>query len=136
MALVTVGLPIFTGDPEEDVERHVERFAGYLAGIGVNPADRAGNPRGEDRAIGLFRASLSGEAAIWFDEQFLGKHWMLDNLFNNHGQANWGAVLAQTMVQLTGTNSIRNPSEAHTFATVLANANVTLTQALPQSSEP
>ena len=46
MAVVTVGMPIFTGDPEEDVERHVELFSGYLAGIGVTPAGVIGAPTG------------------------------------------------------------------------------------------
>src|SRR5438045_9486091 len=98
MAVVTVGMPIFTGDPEEDVERHVELFSGYLSGIGVNPAGVGPPaPSGEQRALGLFRASLIGESAIWFDDTFIGKHWMLDNLLNNHGQANCAGLVGRNM---------------------------------------
>src|SRR5581483_4595334 len=126
MALVTVGLPIFSGSPDEDVERHVELFAGYLNGLGINAADHAGAPSGEARARGLFRASLTGDAANWFDDTFIGKHWELYNLYNNHGQANWARLVARTMAQLIASNSFRNPSDAHTYATTPANNGNTL----------
>ena len=60
MAVVTVGSPIFSGGPNEDVERHVELFTGYIHGLGINPADVAGVPSGMQRTLGLFRASLTG----------------------------------------------------------------------------
>ena len=127
MALVTLGLPIFSGGPDEDVERHVELFTGYIDGLGINPAlNNNGPPTSMNRVKGLFRASLSGEAGEWYDEQFIGKHWELANLFNNHGQANWGAVLGRNMRQLVASNSFRNPSDAHTYATTVANNNTTL----------
>ena len=127
MALVTLGLPIFSGGPDEDVERHIKLFAGYLAGLNINPANNAGGPPTPmKRSQGLFRASLSGEAGEWHDSEFIGKRWELSNLYNNHGQANWGAIVALTMQQLTASNSIRNPSDAYTYATAPANNATTL----------
>ena len=51
---------------------------------------------------------------------------MLDNLLNNHGQANWAGLVGRTMANLTGTNSFVNPSPAHTYATIPANNATTL----------
>src|SRR4051794_29873794 len=114
MALITIGLPVFLGGPNEDVERHIELFTGYINGLGINPALlNDGPPTSNSRTKGLFRASLSGEAGQWYDETFIGKNWELHNLLNNHGQANWAGVVGRTMGQLTGTNSFRNPSPAH-----------------------
>ena len=94
MALITLGLPVFSGGPKEDVERHVELFTGYINGLNINPAlNNNGPPTSIKRTQGLFRASLSGEAGQWYDETFIGKHWELYNLFNNHGQANWADVV-------------------------------------------
>ena len=126
MAVVTVGTPIFTGGPDEDVRRHVELFTGHIHGLGINPADVAGNPSGMQRTLGLFRASLSGEAGQWHDDTFLGKHWELHNLLDNHGQANWGALVGRTMQQLVASNSFRNGTDAHTYATTPANNATTL----------
>ena len=127
MALVTVGLPIFSGGPDEDVERHIELFSGYISGLGINPADMAGGPpTGMKRTDGLFRASLSGVAGEWYDEEFIGKHWELNNLFNNHGQNTWANIVARTMQQLTTSNSFRDPSGALNYANVPANNGTTL----------
>jgi len=59
MAVVTVGIPIFSGGPDDDVERHVELFKGHISALGINANDLAGNPTGESRTRGLFRASLA-----------------------------------------------------------------------------
>ena len=75
---------------------------------------------------GLFRASLSGEAGEWHDSEFIGKRWELSNLYNNHGQGDWATVVGRSMQQLTASNSIRNPSDAYTYATAPANNATTL----------
>lgn len=127
MAIVTVGTPIFSGGPDEDVRRHVELFTGYIHGLGINPADGAGGPpNGEQRTLGLFRASLSGDAGKWFDETFLGKHWELYNLYDNHGQANLAGIAGRNMGQLIASNSFRVGTDAHAYATVAGNVNTTL----------
>ena len=127
MVTITVGLPIFPGEPDDDVERFIDLFAGYLAGLGINPADMAGGPpSGNQRALGLFRACMKGLAAVWFDEQLTGKRWRLNNLFNNHGQADWAGVVGRTMQELVASNSFRNPSRAYTYATNPANNATTL----------
>lgn len=127
MVTVTVGMPIFSGEPEEDVEQFIDLFAGYLAGLGIDPADMAGGPpSGSQRALGLFRACMKGSAAVWFDEQLTGKRWRLNNLFNNHGQVNWANLIGRNMQQLVASNSFRNPSRAHTYATIPANNATTL----------
>ena len=131
MANVTLGMPIFSGDPDEDVELFLDLFRGYLAGLGINPADNAGNPTGHSRALGLLRGCMRGPAADWFDRELTGKNWELYNVFENHGQANWGALVARTMPQLTGTNSFRAGSPIDVYARVGANAGVTLAQRLP-----
>ena len=102
MANVTLGMPIFSGDPDEDVELFLDLFRGYLAGLGINPADNAGNPTGHSRALGLLRGCMREAAADWFDRELIGKNWELYDVFENHGQANWAALVAQTMPQLTG----------------------------------
>lgn len=127
MVTVTVGMPIFSGEDEEDVEQFIDLFAGYLAGLGIDPADMGGGPpSGSQRALGLFRACMKGPAAVWFDEQLTGKRWRLNNLFNNHGQADWAGVVGRTMQELVASNSFRNPSRAYTYATNPANNATTL----------
>src|SRR5688572_17612356 len=126
MALVTVGLPVFSEGPNEDVERHVERFSDYLSGIGVDPAGVGGAPTGMQRSFGLFRSSLSGEAGEWYDNEFSGKRWELNNLLNNHGQNSWANLVGRSMQQLVASNSFRNPSEAYTYANIPANNAVLL----------
>src|ERR1044071_5901665 len=73
MANVTLGMPIFSGDPDEDVELFLDLFRGYLAGLGINPADNVGNPTGHSRAYGLLRGCMRGLAVDWFDRELTGK---------------------------------------------------------------
>ena len=93
MANVTLGMPIFSGDPDEDVELFLDLFRGYIAGLGINPADNAGNPTGHSRALGLLRGCMRGVASDWFDRELTGKNWKLYNVFENHGQANWTGLI-------------------------------------------
>src|ERR1044071_271553 len=131
MANVTLGMPIFSGDPDEDVELFLDLFRGYLAGLGINPADNVGNPTGHSRAYGLLRGCMRGPAADWFDRELTGKNWELYNVFENHGQATWAGLVARTMVQMTGTNSFRAGSPIDVYARIGANARVTFANVLP-----
>src|SRR5271167_4014753 len=102
MANVTLGMSIFSGEPDEDVELFLDLFRGYLAGLGINPADNAGNPTGHSCALGLLRGCMRGSTTKWFDREL-----------------NWGAIVGRTMPQLNataGTNSFRAGTQAHAFA--------------------
>ena len=131
MANVTLGMPIFSGDPDEDVKLFLDLFRGYLAGLGINPADAVGNPPGWRRSLGLLRGCMRGPAGEWFDQYLTGKNWELYNIYENHSLANWGALVGQTMANLTGTNSFRAGSRMDVFARVGANNATTLAQVLP-----
>ena len=124
-------MPIFSDDPDEDVELFLDLFRGYLAGLGIDPTDAVANPPGWKRSLGLLRGCLSGTAAEWFDQHLTDKNWELYNVFENHGQANWGALVGRTMPQLTGTGSFRAGSRMDAYARAGANVAVTLTQVLP-----
>ena len=134
MANVTLGMPIFSGEPDEDVELFLDLFRGYLAGLGINPADNAGNPTGHSRALGLLRGCMRGSAAEWFDRELTRKNWELHNVFQNHGQGNWGALRGRTMAQLNataGSNSFRAGTNIHAHAENVANAVHTFARFLP-----
>ena len=130
MATTAIGMPVFSGGEDEDVNRHIELFEGYLAGIGVDPSDNAGGPpTGWKRAFGLFRATMQGPAGVWFDENLTGKNWELHNLFQNHGQANWANLIARTMAHLNttaGSNSFRAGTPVHAYAENAGNVAHTL----------
>ena len=91
MANVTLGMPLFSGEPDEDVDLFLDLFRGYLAGLGINPTDNASNPTRYSRALGLLRGCMRGASAEWFDREITRKNWELHNLFQNHGQANWSS---------------------------------------------
>src|ERR1044071_6039402 len=124
-------MPIFSGDPNEDVELFLDLFRGYLAGLGIDPTDAVGNPPGWRRSLGLLRGCMRGPAGEWFDQYLTRKNWELYNVYKNHGQANWDAFVARTMAQLTGITSFRAGSHMNVFARVGANNATTLAQVLP-----
>ena len=74
---------------------------------------------------------MRGPAGEWFNQYLTGKNWELYNVYENHGQANWGALGARTMAQLTGTASFRAGSHIDVFARVGANNATILAQVLP-----
>ena len=39
MALITVGIPVYSGLPEENFDYHIDRFSGYLASLAIDPLD-------------------------------------------------------------------------------------------------
>ena len=66
-------MPIFSGDPDEDVKLFLDLFRGYLAGLGIDPTDAVGNPPGWRRSLGLLRGCMGGPAGEWFDQHLTGK---------------------------------------------------------------
>ena len=74
MANITLGMPIFSGDPDEDVELFLDLFRGYLAGLGIDPTDAVGNPSGWRRSLGLLRGCMRGPAGEWFDQHLTRKN--------------------------------------------------------------
>ena len=83
MALVSLGLPVFNGTEEDDLELFISLYLGYLASVNVNYRDRAGNPSGAKRAMGILRSCMQGPAAIWFDRELTGKNWKIENILKN-----------------------------------------------------
>ena len=126
MANVTLRMPIFSGDPDEDVELFLDLFRDYLAGLDIDPTDAVGNFPGWRKSLGLLRRYLRGAATEWFDQYLTDKNWKLYNVFENHGQANWDALAGRTMVQLTGTGSFRAGSRMDAYARADANGAFTL----------
>jgi len=83
MALVSLGLPVFNGTKEDDHELFISLYLGYLASVNVNYQDRAVNPSGAKRAMGILRSCMQGPAAIWFDRELTGKNWKIENIHKN-----------------------------------------------------
>lgn len=119
MAGVSMTPPIFEGHIDQDINVFIRRFKGFLDGIGIVPPVGA-------CAIGLFQSCLQGPAADWYDRNILGKNWKLNNIFNNHGQADIAGLQGQTMQEMRTTNSFRPNSLASTFANIGGNNVVTV----------
>ena len=83
MALVSLGLPVFNGTEEDDLELFISLYLGYIASVNVNYQDHGGNPAGAKRAFGILRSCMQGPAAIWFDRELTGKNWRLTNMNKN-----------------------------------------------------
>jgi len=120
MAAVTLGLPTFSGYEDEDIDAFIHLVHGYFNAINLAPVGNSA------RCMGLFRACFKGDAAIWFDDNILGKRWALHNLYNNHGQAAMANILGRTMAQLIASNSIRAGTNAHAYATIAGNNALTV----------
>jgi hypothetical protein len=80
MATVAIGMPIFAGNAEDDLERFIELYKGYLHSIGIDPTADGGPPAGWEKAMGILRACLVGPAATWYDSNILGKRVKLRNI--------------------------------------------------------
>ena len=113
--------PTYSGTTDEDVDTFINLFRGYLAAINVNPVGAQ-----RYQALGILRGCMKGDGASWYDDNILGKRWKLNNILNNHGQANKGALQGQTMQQMIASNSFRVNSTAFNYANNPANANVTV----------
>jgi hypothetical protein len=80
MATVAIGMPIFAGHDDDDLERFIELYKGYIHSIGIDPSADGGPPTGWEKAMGIFRACLTGPAAKWYDTNILGKRVKLRNI--------------------------------------------------------
>ena len=67
MANVTLRMPIFSGDPDEDVDLFLDLFRGYLAGLSIDLTDAVGNFPGWRRPLGLLKGCMKGPTGEWFD---------------------------------------------------------------------
>jgi hypothetical protein len=87
MANIALGLPIFAGREEDDLERFIELYKGYLHTLGINPAAGVGAPTGWEKANGILRACMTGSAAEWYNNNILGKRVRLRGILThvNHG---------------------------------------------------
>src|SRR6266480_2154172 len=94
MALVSLGLPVFNGTEEDDLELFISLYLGYIASVNVNYQDHGGNPAGAKRAFGILRSCMQGPAAIWFDRELTGKNWRLTNMNKNLTQGNANPTMA------------------------------------------
>ena len=54
MAVVTLGLPIFEGKEDDDVNTFINLFQGYLHGINVDPVANSA------QALGILRGCMKG----------------------------------------------------------------------------
>jgi hypothetical protein len=122
MAGVSIAIPSFSGTMEEDITTFVRRFHGFLDSINIDVTDDAQRVR----ATGLFRSALSGPAGVWYDEEILGKNWMLANIYDNTTVNTTANLQARTMAQMNTSNSFRLHSLAHAFANRPGNNAITV----------
>src|SRR6266487_1441582 len=94
MALVSLGIPVFNGTEEDDLELFISLYLGYIASVNVDYQDHAGNLAGAKRAFGILRSCMQGPAAIWFDRELTGKNWRLTNMNKNLTQGNANPTIA------------------------------------------
>ncbi|GBB99184.1 hypothetical protein RclHR1_03440017 [Rhizophagus clarus] len=80
MSTVAIGMPVFAGNNDNDLDRFFELYKDYIHSIGMNPSAVAGNPAGWENAMGMLCACLTGSAARWYDSNILGKRIKLRNI--------------------------------------------------------
>jgi hypothetical protein len=80
MATIAIGMPVFARHDDNDLERFIELYKGYIHSIGIDPSADGGPPTGWEKAMGIFRACLTGPAAKWYDSNILGKRVKLRNI--------------------------------------------------------
>jgi len=129
MATVALGLPIFEGREDDDLERFIELYKGYLHSLGINPAAEGGPPTGWEKGMGILRACMKGPAADWYDNNILGRRVKLRNINAQlvHGNEagfkalafNAGAnVPGNSWVALSGAAVYAGANAAHLVTTV------------------
>src|SRR5271170_2375031 len=116
MAVVSIGLPIFKGTEDNDLFIFIDLYRGYLNGIGIDPLDNVGGPpSGCERAMGILRSCMQGQAADWYDRYITGKNWKTNNIFAIIANGNIAAMRALALNALAA-NSLRLGSDAANYA--------------------
>lgn len=134
MALISLGMPVFSGTEEDDLELFISLYRGYLASVNVNPLDLVANPSGASRAMGILRSCMQGPASVWFDTYITGKNFKLANINKNTTQAGGNPTMAQLRALTVqqgvaggmGAGTYRAGSEASAFSADGANGAVTV----------
>jgi hypothetical protein len=88
----------FSGRADEDIDEFIKDYRLYLTASGI----ATGNPAGKQRALELFRSSLTGEASDWVESKLIGKKWRLNHVALGNALANMGAVLALNNAGING----------------------------------
>jgi hypothetical protein len=83
MAVVTIGLPVFKGTDDEDLNVFIDLYRGHLDSLNIDPTNRAGNLSPAKRAMGILRSCMQGQASVWFDREITGKNWKIANIRKN-----------------------------------------------------
>src|ERR1700722_14493699 len=127
MAVATLGMPTFSGRDDEDLFVFIDLYRGYLHSIGVNPLDLAGGPpNGSQRALGILRSCMQGEAAEWFDRHLTGKNWKINNVMVVVANGNEVAFKAILLGAPAAVGTFRAGSDAANYAGLGANAALTI----------
>src|SRR5436190_3098979 len=136
MALVSLGLPVFNGTEEDDLELFISLYLGYIASVNVNYQDHGGNPAGAKRAFGILRSCMQGPAAIWFDRELTGKNWKIEYIHKN-GVATLNALCALVILEGVGGLNVGTYVVGSVYAGVVGNALQTIGEAfIPSDTIP
>jgi hypothetical protein len=128
MALVSLGMPVFNATEEDDLDLFINLYRGYLASVGVNYQDRAANPSGVKRAMGILRSCMQGPASLWFDKELTGKNWRIGHI-NKNGNATMNALRQLIIPEGAGGPNAGTyvvGSTAANYAGAVANAALTI----------
>src|SRR5687768_8408926 len=124
MALISLGMPVFNGTEDDDLELFIDLYWGYLASTNVNSLDMVAVPSGASRAMGILRSCMQGAATNWFDRNITGKHWTVTNILKN-GNATLAQLQALVVPEGAGgpnAGTYVAGSTAATYAGVSGNA--------------
>ncbi|GBC02007.1 hypothetical protein RclHR1_44060001 [Rhizophagus clarus] len=133
MTTVAIGMPVFAGNDEDDLEKFFELYKVYIHSIGIDLSAVAGNPAGWEKAMGILRACLTGPATRWYDSNILGKRVKLRNILLRlaHGNEVAFKALAGNAANCP-VNTWVNPSGARNImASGGVGANVPVTNVWP-----
>ena len=131
MAVVSLGVPIFKGTEDDDIETFINLYIGHLNALGVNPRDRVANPSGAKRAMGILRGCMQGSAATWFDRELTGKNWKIAHI-RKQGVATMNAFRQLNVPEGAGgpnANTYVPHTTALAYATNGAHVAITIGQA-------
>lgn len=128
MAVVSLGVPVFKGTEDDDLERFIDLYIGHLHALGINPLDRVANPSGAKRAMGILRGCMQGSAANWFDKELTGKNWKIAHI-RKQGNAVMNAFRLLAVPEGAGgpnANTYVPHTTASAYSTAPANVAVTI----------